>query len=73
MTDRFDTFVKQLAEPAPRRRVLLGLGGLTLGSVGFLTTREPAAARSCGKRCRRKCKGRKPKCHDRCVDRCKNH
>jgi hypothetical protein len=28
-TDRFDTFVEQLAAPAPRRRVLLGLGGLT--------------------------------------------
>ena len=73
MTDRFDAFVNPLAAPAPRRRVLLGLGGVTLGSVGYLATREPAAAKNCHERCRRKCEDRKPKCQDRCVDRCRNH
>jgi hypothetical protein len=79
MGDRFDAFTKQLAEHAPRRTVVLGLGGLTLASLGSLglagiagaqdETSGDVEAEACHRRCRRRCRNRKPRCKERCINR----
>lgn len=65
---RFDTLTKAATTAPNRRRVLTGLGGAALASVGLLTARRDAEA-GCRKRCRRRCENRGPKCQDRCEDR----
>jgi hypothetical protein len=74
VTTRFDTWTKQLGDDVPRRKVILGLGGLTLSSLGMLAAREATSAadvgiEGCHRRCRRRCENRKPRCKENCVKR----
>ena len=74
MNAQFDGWTKQLAADAPRRKVILGLGGLTLGSLGIVAARSAASAQevaieACNRRCRRRCRGRKPRCKENCQKR----
>jgi hypothetical protein len=77
--DRVDQLARTLAAGAPRRRVLLGLGGLALGALGLSAARGAAAqveAQGCRARCRRRCErrcennNRPNRCENRCRDRC---
>jgi hypothetical protein len=76
MGDRFDALARQLAEQAPRRRVLQGLGALSLGSLGVLGVDRTAEAKSCKKRCKDHCKdrhknrGSNRQCRKRCQNKC---
>ena len=74
MNAQFDGWTKQLGADVPRRKVILGLGGLTLGSLGFVAGRGAASAadveiEGCHRRCRRRCVNRKPRCKENCVKR----
>ena len=80
---RFDALTVSLSNSAPRRRVLLGLGSLALGSVGVVGTTRLTLAnnnennqenklRRCERRCDRKCDGRPNQndCQRNCDDQC---
>jgi len=70
LDNRFDGWTKQLGTETPRRKVVLGLGGLTLGAVSYLAARDgTAAAKNCHHACRRRCENRDQKCQDRCERR----
>lgn len=81
---RFDSLAKRVASTADRRRLLGGLGGLALGSIGLLSVTGADAAEVGAEDTLRNCKD---KCEDvfcegfednntrrrRCVRRCKRH
>lgn len=74
METRFDGWTKQLGADVPRRKVVRGLGGLTLGALSYLTARQATSAtdvsiEGCHRRCRRRCVNRKPRCKENCVKR----
>jgi hypothetical protein len=85
---RFDSLAKRVAVTANRRRVLGGLGGLALGSIGLLSATGTAAAevgaedslRNCKDKCEdRFCAGwedqplRQRRCERRCKRECRRH
>lgn len=76
MDDQFDRLARHVAQEAPRRRVLRGLGALTLGSLGVLGLGQAADAKSCRKRCKNNCKrrhknrGSNKQCRKRCQNKC---
>ena len=76
----FDDLAKSLAGETSRRRMLKGLGGIAVGSLGFLGAAKAGSAqdaaggddrcntrreRRCVRRCRRRGGG---DCRDRCCD-----
>lgn len=78
---RFDAFAKMLVVDTTRRRLLRGLGGLTVAAPAILASRQmgsaaPDPADVCERRCRSKCSQRckKPgaphECGDQCERRC---
>jgi hypothetical protein len=84
---RFDGFAKRVASTADRRRLLGGLGGLALGSIGLLSVTGADAAdvgaedtlRSCENKCEDDfCAGfedntRRRRCERRCKRQCRKH
>ena len=82
---RFDEIAKSLGPQAPRRRVLAGLGGLALGSLGVVAGARAASAQVEAahdddnrreRRCKRRCEDRhedndrrRRRCKRRCEDR----
>ena len=76
---RIDAIAKNLATGTSRRRMLGGLGGLALGSLGVLAAQEGGSAQSAdddvvyeaGRRCRRRCLRRCRRNNgDDCRERC---
>jgi hypothetical protein len=61
-SQNFDTLTKQLSAGTNRRRALVGLGALALGSVGIVSRSQMVAAQVSADDKRRKC-------IDRCVGR----
>ena len=85
MIDRFDEWTRDVAEAAPRRQLLRGLGGLALGSLGFLGLNQEGEAKNnnnkchkCKKKCKRKNRKKnnnnnKKNCNNKCHNKCKNN
>jgi hypothetical protein len=76
---RFDNLTKSAANQTDRRRLVTGLGGLALASVGVLgLTRSASAqveAEAGRRRCIERCVDHAPKskrARDRCRRRCEN-
>ena len=77
---RFDHLTKDMANQTNRRRIVTGMGGLALASVGLLGLARSAGAqvetadnrRKCFNRCKDHCGDnvRNRKCKDRCRRKC---
>jgi hypothetical protein len=84
---RFDSLAKRVASTADRRRVLGGLGALTLGSIGLLSVTGEAGAQveaeDSLRRCKKKCEDvfcagwedvtKRRRCTRRCKRECRRH
>ena len=73
---QLDDIARTFAITASRRTMLKGIGGLTLGSLGFLAAHEAGSAQDdtvviAGRRCRRRCLRRcRRRNGDDCRERC---
>ena len=56
MSERFDEFTRPSAERSPRRKALMGLGALGLGSLGVLGFAEAGAKTNKNDTCRNTCR-----------------
>lgn len=72
MDSRFDLFTRHLSEQASRRRIVGGLGTLTIGAMTGLGLSLPAEAKSCRERCKNHCNANKSKrkCRKHCQRKC---
>ena len=81
---RFDAWTRELAVAKSRRRLLKGLGGAALGSLGIVAAAKAGSAQEAAggddddrcnrpgeRRCYRRCRrrgGTRANCRDRCCD-----
>ena len=83
MSERFDDVAKTVAERAPRRTALLGLGALVLGSFGVAGFGHVAEAKNTNnqcQQCKRQCRNNNQKqgkkhqrtCGNKCRHKCNN-
>lgn len=82
MQRQFDELTKQFAARKDRRNVLLGLGALSLGSLGVLGAKQEADAKNKCNKCKHKCKQKnrkknnnqnKTNCSNKCRNKCRNN
>ncbi|MCC6315586.1 MAG: hypothetical protein IT337_16430 [Thermomicrobiales bacterium] len=79
MIERFDDLTRKLAQGSSRRKALLGIGALGLGSLGLSGAVQEVDAKSKCNRCKNKCrdknkrKNKNKNCSNKCRNKCRNN